>query len=237
MESGPSMSSAATAIRPNRAFGLFDATIIKKAIVALTGAILFAFLVGHLLGNLQVFAGDHGKKMDDYARFLKSMPELLWTTRITLLVALTLHIVCTVQLWNLKNAARSVAYVKKDNSHSSLASRTMYYSGPMIFFFVVYHLLHFTWGVAQPSLFADGQVYRNVVVGFQQPLIAIVYVIAMGLLCLHLNHGLFSMWQTLGVNHPKYTPWFKKGAAAISILMFLGFSSIPAGVIAGIVAL
>lgn len=227
--------SSAVVSRPNRAFRFFDATIVKKAIVAVTGLAMFGFLVGHLLGNLQVFAGDGGKAIDNYAAFLKATPEILWTTRIVLLVSVILHIVCTVQLWNIKNAARPVAYVKKDNSHSSLASKTMYYSGPMLFFFIVYHLLHFTAGMAQPSLFAEGKVYQNIVYGFQQPLVSATYILAMLFLCLHLNHGLYSMWQTLGFNHPKYTPLIKKGAAVVSIVMFLGFASIPAAVLAGAV--
>ena len=230
------MSSAAVS-RPSRAFRFFDATIVKKAIVAVTGVAMFGFLVGHLLGNLQVFAGDHGKAIDAYARFLKNTPEILWTTRVVLLAAVILHIVFTVQLWNIKNAARPVAYVKTDRSHSSLASKTMYYSGPLLFFFIVYHLLHFTLGMAQTSLFEEGQVYKNIVLGFQQPVVSLVYIIAMGMLSLHLYHGLYSLWQTLGFSHPKYTPLIRKGAAAVSVVMFLGFASIPAAVLAGVVTL
>lgn len=229
--------SSAVVSRPNRAFRFFDATIVKKAVVAVTGLAMFGFLVGHLLGNLQVFAGDKGEALDRYAHFLKNTPELLWGTRIVLLIAVILHIVCTVQLWKIKNAARPVAYVKTDRSHSSLASQTMYYTGPMLLFFIIYHLLHFTLGMAQTSLFEEGKVYKNIVLGFQQPLISIVYILAMGMLCLHLYHGLYSMWQTLGFSHPKYTPAIKKGAAALSILMFLGFASIPAAVLAGAVTL
>lgn len=231
------MSSAAAAIRSNRAFRIFDATIVKKAIVAVTGLVMFGFLVGHLAGNLQMFAGDEGKAIDAYAKFLKSVPEILWTARITLLGSIFLHIFFTIQLWKLKGDARPQGYVKKDNSHSTFTSKTMYYSGPMLFFFIVYHLLHFTMGIADRANYFDGEVFKTVVLGFQQPLISGCYVVAMFFLCLHLNHGLYSIWQTLGLTSPRYKPLQKNGAAAVSILMFLGFASIPAAVLAGVIHL
>jgi succinate dehydrogenase / fumarate reductase cytochrome b subunit len=213
---------------------LFDATIVKKAVMAVTGVILFAFVVGHLLGNLQVFLGP--ERINSYSAFLKSNLELLWGVRIVLLVCVIAHIVVTIQLASLKSKARPVGYAKKKNSHSSLASRTMYYSGPMIAAFVIYHLLHMTAGVVHPD-FQEGEVYANLVYGFQQPAVSIAYIVAIAFLCLHLNHGIYSIFQTLGAAHPKYMPRIKRTAAIISILLFLGYISIPISVMAGIIHL
>lgn len=228
------MSPATTAGRPNRVLRFFEATIVKKAIVAVTGIVLFGFVVAHLLGNLQVFLGP--ERLNGYSAMLKNNIELLWPARIFLLVCVGAHIVATLQLARIKNSARPVAYAKKNNGHSSVASRTMYYSGPMILAFVIYHLLHMTLGTVHPQ-FSETDVYANLIYGFQQPIVAIAYVIAMALLCLHLNHGIWSIFQTLGLAHPAYTPRIKASARAVSILIFLGFVSIPAAVLAGIVHL
>jgi succinate dehydrogenase / fumarate reductase cytochrome b subunit len=213
---------------------LFDATIEKKAVMAVTGVILFGFVVGHLLGNLQVFLGP--ERLNNYAAFLRSNLELLWGVRILLLVSVIAHIVVTVQLASLKSKARPIGYAKKKNNHSSFASRTMYYSGPMIAAFVIYHLLHMTAGVVHPD-FQEGEVFANLVYGFQQIPVSIAYIVAIAFLCLHLNHGIYSTFQTLGAAHPKYTPRIKRAAAVISILLFLGFISIPISVMAGIIRL
>ncbi len=213
---------------------LFDATIVKKAVMAVTGVILFAFVVGHLLGNLQVFLGP--ERINAYAAFLRGNIELLWAVRIILLVSVIAHIIVTIQLASLKSKARPVGYAKKKNEHSTIASRTMYYSGPMIAAFVVYHLLHMTAGVVHPD-FQQGEVYANLVYGFQQIPVSIAYIVAIAFLCLHLNHGIYSIFQTLGAAHPKYMPRIKRAAAVISILLFLGYISIPISVMTGIVHL
>ena len=213
---------------------LFDATIVKKAVMAVTGVILFVFVVGHLLGNLQVFLG--AERINAYAAFLRGNVELLWGVRILLLVSVIAHIVVTVQLALLKSKARPVGYAKKKNPHSTIASRTMYYSGPMIAAFVIYHLLHMTAGVVHPD-FQQGEVFANMVYGFQQIPVSLAYIVAIAFLCLHLNHGIYSTFQTLGAAHPKYMPRIKRAAAVISILLFLGYISIPISVMAGIIHL
>jgi len=202
--------------------------------MALTGFVLFAFVTGHLLGNLQVSLGPD--RLNAYAAFLKSNLEILWGVRTILLVSVLAHIVVTIQLAQLKTQARPVGYAKKDNAHSSVASRTMYYSGPMIAAFVVYHLLHLTLGTVHPD-FSEHNVYANVVYGFQQWPVSLAYAIAIGLLCLHLNHGIYSMFQSLGLTHSHYTPRIKAAARVISILFFAGYVSIPAAVLTGIVHL
>jgi succinate dehydrogenase / fumarate reductase cytochrome b subunit len=217
----------------SRVHGFFSATIVKKAVMALTGVILFGFVAGHLLGNLQIFLGP--ERLNAYAAFLKGNLELLWGTRIVLLASVTAHIVVTIQLYQIKTKARPVAYAKKNNSHSSVASRSMYLTGPMIAAFVIYHLLHLTVGAVHPQ-FSETDVYSNVIYGFQHVVVSIAYTVAIGLLCLHLRHGIYSMFQTLGVSHPLYMARIKKVASVLSVLIFIGYISIPAAVLAGLLA-
>ncbi len=225
------MSSIAVGNPSRRAFRFYESTVFKKAVMAVTGLILFGFVVGHLIGNLQVYEGP--EKLDAYGRFLHSIPAALWTARLVLLVSVGLHILMTIQLVQLKNAARPIGYVKKDNSHSSYASRTMYWSGPIILAFVIYHILHLTLGIARPDGFVEGSVYNNVVRGFQNPFVSGFYIIAMVLLCMHLYHGVFSMFQSLGAHHPNYTPIIKRFAAVMAFAIALGNISIPIAVLAG----
>ena len=205
----------------------------KKAVMAVTGVVLAGFIVGHLLGNLQIFIGRD--TFNGYAEGLKKLHVLLWGTRAALLVSVALHIWSTIQLAARRSSARPVAYQKYTAQTSSYASRTMYMSGPIVAAFIVYHLLHFTIGVGGTPYDA-GDPYGNVVAGFKVIPVALAYVIAMGLLCLHLRHGLASFLQTLGVNHPAYTPKIKLAASLIAGLIFLGFSSIPVAVMAGVVS-
>lgn len=214
-----------------RAQRFFEATIVKKAIMAVTGIVLFAFVTGHLLGNLQIFLGPD--RLNNYAAFLKGNLELLWGTRIVLLICVLAHIVSTIQLASLKKKARPVNYARKENPHSSIASRSMYVTGPMIAAFVIYHLLHLTVGAVHPQ-FSDTDVYSNVVYGFEQWPVALAYVVAMALLCLHLNHGIYSMFQTLGVLPAQYAPRVKTAARAISLLYFAAYCSIPVAALTGL---
>ena len=199
--------------------------------MAVTGAALFLFVTGHLLGNLQVFLGPDA--INDYAAMLKGNREILWGVRIGLLVFVTAHIIVTIQLARINGKARPSRYAKKDNSHSSGASRGMYLTGPMIAAFIVYHLLHLTVGAAHPQ-FSETDVYSNMVTGFRVWPVSLVYIIAMGLLCMHLRHGVQSMFQSLGFNHPRHTPRIQAAANAISILYFAGFASIPLAALTGI---
>ncbi len=205
----------------------------KKAVMAVSGFALFGFVNVHMLGNLQVFLGREA--FNRYAELLRAEPALLWAARIVLLTMVILHIWASWKLMVLnKLRARPVGYVMKRSIVSSYASRTMYWSGPIVGAFVIYHLMQFTWGVGGTS-HDPKDPYGNVVHGFQVIPIAIAYVVAMGLLMLHLYHGAWSMFQTLGVNHPRYTPLLKRFAQVVSIGLFLGFSSIPASVMAGLI--
>ncbi len=228
------MSSIAVPAPFNRAYRFYQTTVGKKAIMAVTGAILFAFVIGHLAGNLQAFEGR--EKLDAYGVFLRSLPAALYAARITLLISVTLHIITTVQLARLKQVARPIAYVKKDNHVASYASRTMYWSGPIVAAFVIYHLAQFTFLLSDPR-FQEGHIYDNLVITFQQPYISVLYIVAMVLLGFHLSHGFWSMFQSLGIASPAYSPLIKTFARLLAIVITLGFISIPIGVMAGVIHL
>ncbi len=221
------------AVGMDRTARFYQTPIGKKAVMAVTGVILFGFVVGHLLGNLQIYLGR--ETMDHYALTLRGMPALLWAVRAVLLLAVVLHITASIQLTNLKNAARPIGYVKKKDVQASWASRTMMWSGPIIAVFVVFHLLHLTWGTIHPH-FRELHPYENMVAGFQAVPIAIFYIVAVCMLGLHLYHGLWSMFQSVGLNHPRYSPALKKFAVYASILLVLGFISIPIAVLTGAVS-
>jgi succinate dehydrogenase / fumarate reductase, cytochrome b subunit len=226
---------SATAVQlPPATHRFWQTTVGKKAVMAVTGVILFGFVVGHLLGNLQIYLPP--EKINHYSAALKSLPALLWGARITLLVSVTLHIWSSFQLWLLQKAARPIGYVKKTSLASTYASRTMMWSGPIILAFIIFHLLHFTFGTVHPGgPFDEHNVYNNVVTGFQVWPVSAFYIIAMIMLCYHLYHGLWSMFQSLGISHPVYTPWLKLFAKVFAILIAAGNISIPLAVLAGFI--
>ncbi|HTP69447.1 MAG TPA: succinate dehydrogenase cytochrome b subunit [Dongiaceae bacterium] len=227
------MSATAVQLTPG-AFRFWQTTIGKKAVMAVTGVMLFGFVVGHLLGNLQIYIS--AEKLNHYSATLKAHPGLLWTARIGLLVAVFLHIWSSFQLWLLQKEARPISYVKKENIASTYASRTMMWSGPIVLAFIIFHLLHFTFGTIHPGgPFEVHNVYNNVVYGFQVWPVSLFYIIAMVMLCYHLYHGLWSMFQSLGVSHPVYTPWLQLGAKVLAILIAAGNISIPLAVLAGFI--
>jgi len=210
----------------------YSSTTGKKAAMAVSGCILFLFVVGHLIGNLQIYEGPD--TLNRYAVLLRAEPPLLWAVRIVLLAMLLLHIWSSVQLAARNISARPEGYVEKKATGSSYASRTMYWSGPIILAFVIYHLLDFTFGKVNPH-FEPGNVYGNVVASFQVIPVAAFYIIAMLLLCLHLYHGLWSMFQSLGIAHPRWTPLLRRSAAVVAMLIAAGNISIPVAVLAGLV--
>ena len=202
--------------------------------MAVTGLVLFGFLILHMLGNLQVFLGRD--VMNHYAETLHANMGLLWTARIVLLVSVLLHTWAAIQLTAVKAAARPIAYVKPGNVQGSAGSRTMMLSGPVIALFVIGHLLHFTTGTIHPQ-FVELHAYENVVTGFSNPIVAALYIVAMILVAFHLSHGIWSMFQSIGFSHPRYTPMLKKFAAVFSWLLIAGFISVPIAVVAGMVRL
>jgi succinate dehydrogenase / fumarate reductase cytochrome b subunit len=221
----------------------YRSSIGKKIIVALTGAALILFLIGHMLGNLLVFAGP--ETLNAYAKKLQDLGPLLWAARIGLLVAVGLHIVATVQLTVANRAARAQAYGVDVTRKATKASRTMIWSGTIILLFVIYHLMHFTWGVANgyydkenarywlPN--GDHNVYNMVVDGFSWAPASIFYIVAMGLLFQHLSHGFASVFQTLGLTTPKSRPLIEMGGRVVALVLFAGNALMPLAVLFGAV--
>ncbi|SRR5712691_5679390 len=221
--------SASAVVIGARSLRFWNTTNGKKAVMAVSGVILAGFVAAHLLGNLQIFLGPD--IFNNYARSLRQLPALLWGVRAILMVMVTLHVWSSLQLAVIKSEARPIAYVKRKPVVSTYASRTMYLSGPVLAAFVIYHLMQFTFGVGGTA-YNEGDAYGNVISGFRVPAVSIFYMIAMALLCLHLRHGLWSILQTLGFHHPRYTPRVKMAAIIVAILIFLGFVSIPVAVLA-----
>jgi succinate dehydrogenase / fumarate reductase, cytochrome b subunit len=227
------------AIQPiHRAVRFYEAPIGKKAVMAATGVILFGYVVGHLLGNLQIFASDPNQ-INRYAAFLHSPANAaaLWGIRAFLLAAVILHITAAVQLWMQNRAARPLGYAKKDDVPASYAARTMKWSGFIVAAFIIFHVLHLTAGAVVPIQEIgpnEPNVRANVISGFRNPAISGFYILAMILLCMHLYHGLWSMFQSVGLINARYSPAIKKGAAIVAILIAVGNCSIPIAVMTGL---
>jgi succinate dehydrogenase / fumarate reductase cytochrome b subunit len=220
----------------SRRVRFYEAAAGKKVVMAITGVILFGYVLAHMLGNLQIFAGPQA--INNYAHFLHSHEGALWVARTILLLSVVLHIVASVQLWALNNRARPVRYVRKANVPSSYAARTMKWSGPIIAAFVIFHVLHLTTGnvVQLQAAPADSpDAYDNVIMGFQHLWISFFYIVAVVLLCMHLYHGLWSMFQSVGLSHPRYTPRLKRFAGIFAIVTAAGYLSIPIAAMAGLI--
>ena len=226
------------AIHPiHRAVRFYEAPIGKKAVMAITGVMLVGYVFAHLLGNMQIYSGDP-EQINRYAGFLHNPANAaaLWAARSVLLLAVALHITASIQLWLQNRAARPIGYVKKDDLPASYAARTMIWSGPIVGAFVIFHVLHLTAGKVLPLRELGPNmpdVRYNVITGFSNPFVSGFYILAMILLCLHLYHGMWSMFQSLGISHPRYTPIVKKAAAVLSILVAIGNCSIPIAVLTG----
>jgi len=208
----------------------YQSTIGKKIIMAVTGLILVAFVVLHMLGNLLIFQGP--ARINAYSQFLHGTGELLWFVRAVLLVAVVLHIDAAVQLTRRSLAARPLNYDERDPQVSTIAARTIRWGGGLLLIFVVFHLLHFTTGTLLPA-FHPGDVYFNVVTGFHVWPVAVFYVIAMVALGLHLYHGAWSSFRTLGLTRPKRDPLHRPIAVVLAIVVALGFALVPVAVLAG----
>ena len=223
----------------NMLMQLFRSSLGKKYIMAITGLLLFGFVVVHMLGNLQVFMGPVA--LNDYAEFLKTRPALLWTARAGLLLIAVLHIVSALQLAQENRAARPIPYSQKEPSGASFASQAILFSGLIVLAFIIYHLLHFTVGVVNPGLLQlkdltnRHDVYRMVIEGFSNVWVSVFYIISMGLLCLHLSHGLSSMFQSMGLKDKPYAPLIDRFAKISAIMIFIGNSIIPIAVLTGMV--
>ncbi|MDZ7728422.1 MAG: succinate dehydrogenase cytochrome b subunit [Dehalococcoidia bacterium] len=212
----------------------------KKYVMAITGIILLLFVFGHMVGNLKLYAGE--ADMNAYGEWLRNIgyPGLphegaLWLVRIVLLVSVVLHIHAATVLTLTNRKARPVQYQsKRDYVVANYAARTMRWSGVIVAFFIIYHLLDFTFGTVNPN-FVEGEPYNNVVESFQVWPIAIFYIVANLLLGLHIFHGAWSLFQSLGWNNRRFNPWRRYFAGAFSAVVVLGNISFPLAVMVGIV--
>lgn len=219
---------------------LWKSTVGKKIAMAVTGTILILFVFGHMVGNLKVYQGPEA--FNHYAEGLRTFgapffgeSQLLWIIRLVLLAAVLIHILAAVQLTLRSRSARSVGYKRWDGDLVfSYASRTMRWGGVIILLFVVYHLMHFTFGNAHPD-FVPGDAYHNLVVGFRSWPVAVAYIAAMVPLGFHLYHGFWSMLQSLGLNNEKYNHLRRPTAAVLALLIVLLNISFPVAVLTGIV--
>lgn len=218
--------------RANAVSRFWHSSIGKKAVMAVTGLGMIVFLISHVLGNLQVFAGP--LKINEYSAALRRLGPLLWLARGGLLVALVLHVVAAYQLTQRKQTARPVGYAHQDQQVSTFAARTIRWGGVLLLVFVVLHLLHFTFGTIHPA-FDHKDVYGNIVAGFQIWWVALLYLAAMIGLGLHLYHGTWSSIRTLGLTRTSGDPLKRRVAAVLAWAIYLGFSIIPIAVLAGIV--
>jgi succinate dehydrogenase cytochrome b subunit len=219
---------------------LWGTMVGKKVVMAVTGIVLVGFVIAHMLGNLKIFLG--AQAIDTYAVFLRTMGEplapyraLLWVVRIVLLTCVVLHITAAVQLTRMSRAARPHGYETKPPMATIYASCAMRLSPVILIVFIVYHLLHLTGGVVgfQPGQFRDLSVYHNVVAGFSVWYVSLFYIVAMAALCLHLDHGVWSLLQTLGWNNARTTSKLKTLSRVVALAVFVGFISVPVAVLAG----
>ncbi len=224
----------------NLLLSFWRSSIGKKWLVATTGIALLGFVAGHLAGNLQMFAGPD--KINSYAEFLHSNQKPLWVARIGLIAAFGLHIAATVTLVVQNKLARPYAYQKESRVQSKFSTRTMAYSGLTVLSFVAFHLLHYTLRVTDPRfrttaegglLESSHDVYKMVVLGFQSPVVSAFYLLSVGLLSLHLSHGISSAAQTFGLESKRSAERIRNTGVLLSAAVFAGYASIPAAVLMG----
>jgi succinate dehydrogenase / fumarate reductase, cytochrome b subunit len=226
------------------AASLFKSSPGKKFVMATSGSVLFLFVVGHLVGNLQIFLGPEA--INRYGHFLQTNLEIIWPVRFAMITLLGLHVWSAAKVSRENKAARPVGYaVDPAEPAASYASRTMLMSGLIVAAFIVYHLLHYT--VQVPSINLAGKdflalhdeqgrhdVFKMVVLGFQQPLVSGFYIVAIALLCMHLSHGLGAMFQSLGLKTHYWAAAIDNFAKIIAWVIFLGYVSIPIAVLCGL---
>jgi len=218
-----------------------SSSIGKKIFMAITGLIMFSFVVGHMIGNLQIFMGQN--QLNTYAQALKDLPALIWTVRVFMFIFLVIHVWRGIQLYFENKFSRPITYIRNNTVQASLASRTMIFTGLGILTYVVYHLLHFTLIVTNPQYIdlhdALGRhdVYSMVILGFQNWIISLVYVVAMLCLCYHLTHSIPSLFQTLGLNNQNTEPKLKALGWLLAIVIFICYVSIPVAVLLNIITL
>jgi len=207
--------------------------------MAVTGIILIGFVTGHLIGNLLIYLGPAW--INGYSEHLVELGPFLWFIRVFLLFMVGLHIVSAVQLVIENRKARPKNYQFKKTIQTTYAARTMAVSGLIVLAFIIYHLLHFTFRATDPAIahltdsLGRHDVYSMVVRGFQNIYVSAAYIVALGLLCLHLSHGISSLFQSLGLNNERTVSILSWCGKIYSLLLFMGYSSIPTSVLLGLV--
>jgi succinate dehydrogenase / fumarate reductase cytochrome b subunit len=220
---------------------MWNSSIGIKLIVAVTGGLLLLFVIGHMVGNLQIFLGQDA--LNTYAEKLRAFPALLWVVRLGLLAVAAVHVTLTIYLALQNNQARPTAYRRKEAIKATLSSRSTVVSGLVILAFVLYHLMHFTWRVTNPEYAAltdmHGRfdVYSMVILSFRNVFVSGAYIIAMILLGYHLSHGIASVFQTIGWNTPRTRPFFERLAFVVATIVVAGTISIPVSILLGLVKL
>jgi succinate dehydrogenase / fumarate reductase cytochrome b subunit len=218
---------------------LLSDSIGRKVVMAITGLLMVLFVVGHLLGNLSIYAGPDG--INTYAAKLHSMPVVVWITRIVMGIAVLFHIIISIQITLENNKANPTKYAVDRSLRATFASKNMIWTGVVIGLFIGYHLLHFTVRslpgvVLLQDVLGRFDVYSMVSDAFSRGGIAILYVVAMVGLFLHLSHGIQSTFQSLGLNNPKTMPGFTTGGKLLSVLFLVGYGSIPVLFLVGLLA-
>jgi succinate dehydrogenase / fumarate reductase cytochrome b subunit len=205
----------------------------KKVVMAITGLVMLLYLITHVLANLLVFQGP--TRINAYSAFLHGTGGALWVARLVLLAALVLHVIAAVQLAGRRQEARPIGYAAgREPQVSTFAARTIRWGGALILAFLIYHILHFTIGSAHPD-FVEGDPYHNVTTGFRNPIVVIVYLVAMAAVGLHLYHGVWSSGRSLGISPPSRNPLRRTVAVVLALMIWLGFTVIPIAVYAGVV--
>ena len=230
VESKPAPEPSSTA--GSRLRKVWGSSVGLKLIMAVTGVLLSGFVLAHMAGNLQVFQGPEA--LDAYGALLHKEPAILWMARLSLLGAVGLHIGAYLLLTRKNQAARGRAVQGPKLRESTFASRSMRLTGPMLLAFIVFHILHLTTGSVHPD-FHEGSVYKNLVIGLKVVPVAVIYILAMGMLALHLWHGVWSMTQTLGLDQARHRSPGRKVATVFTIVVCLGFAVIPLAVLAGFI--
>ena len=210
----------------------------KKAVMAVTGFVMLGFVVAHMAGNLKFFLGE--EHLDEYTEFLRRVGEplvghswLLWALRSILFVSVVLHMWAAWSLSRQSRLARPVRYAHTDNVQSTYASRTMRWGGVILLLFIIYHLMHMTFGTVHPD-FHHGAVYDNAIAGFEVPIVTIAYTVAMAALGLHIFHGFWSAFQTLGRNSKQFDSALRSLSLVLSLVIVFGFLSVPWAVLLGV---
>lgn len=236
-----SASSASTSSSPGISTALMGwlfSSIGKKTVVAVTGIVLVLFVIGHMVGNLTVFFGPDA--INAYAMHLRDLGPLLWLIRLFMLASVVLHVWFTMLLWKENLAARPQKYAVFAPMKTTVFARTMRLTGLFVLAFVVFHLAHFTLLIVDPGYAGYHttvherevhDVYRMVIVGFQSPLISLFYIVALAFLTFHLNHGIGSLFQTLGVTDAKMRSYYETGAGILAWVLFVGYVSIPISIL------